>query len=100
MVNNMIKKLTGTVSCDSALSRRAGQESLDLDLTVLRCRHPPPGGHIGLQQVSLDVQCFIASGIHGQERKNSRHYFLRAKNKWKLRRLALQSIWLEAAGER
>lgn len=43
MVNNMIKKLTGTVSCDSALSRRAGQESLDLDLTVLRCRHPPPG---------------------------------------------------------
>lgn len=70
--------------------------------TLLSCAvgTPPPGGHSGLQQVSLDVQCFIASGIHGQERKNSRHYFLRAKNKWKLRRLALQSIWLEAAGER
>ena len=97
----MIKKSTGTVSCDSALSQRAGQESLNLDLTVLRCRNPPPlGGHSSLQQVSLDVQCFIASRIHGQERKNSRHYFLRAKNKWKLRRLALQSIWLEASGER
>lgn len=71
--------------------------------TLLSCAvggPPPSGGHSGLQRVSLDVQCFTASGIRGQERKNSRHYFLRAKNKWKFRRLALQSIWLEAAGER
>lgn len=36
------------------------------------------GGHSSLPGVSLDGQCFKASGIRVQERKTSRHFFLKS----------------------